>query len=290
MRDSGKSASGIGRCGAWVALFMRFGVYVSSYGPYGDPLLLRDLASSAEAAGWDGFFMFDVINPLGGEPPPVADPWVSLAAIAAATSTIQLGPMSVPLPRRRPWKVALEAGTLQRLAGGRLILGLAPGVGGDYTNFGESSAARGPRLDEATEVLRKLLAGGNVQHRGQYYEVSDGTFARVDVPVWASGFWPRQAPVRGARGADGLFVQIRDPEHDFRLPTPAELAPIREDFLASGGRADADVAIWSPSTEPSADLAGEYAAAGVTWWFADGSAVSPDELRARIAAGPPVAT
>jgi alkanesulfonate monooxygenase SsuD/methylene tetrahydromethanopterin reductase-like flavin-dependent oxidoreductase (luciferase family) len=267
--------------------FMRFGVYVPSYGPYGDPLVLRDLAIAAEAAGWDGFFMYDVISPLDDQPPPVADPWVTLAAIAQATTTIGLGPMSVPLPRRRPWKLALEAGTLDRLSGGRLILGLAAGVRGDYTTFGEPVAQRWSRLDEAAELLHKLLAGGTVEHTGEHYQVSGGSFAPVDVPVWASGFWPRQAPVRGARDASGLFVQIRDPENDFRLPAPAELAPIRTDFIASGGSADGEIAIWSPSTEPSADLADEYAAAGVTWWFSDGSAVTPDELRQRIAAGPP---
>lgn len=270
-----------------VAVVMRFGVYVPSAGPYGDPHVLRDLASSAEASGWDGFFMFDVINPLPDQQPPVADPWVALSAIAQVTSTIRIGPMSVPLPRRRPWKLALEAGTLQRLSGGRLILGLAAGVPADYTSFGEPAAQRWSRLDEGAEVLRTLLAGGTVEHTGEHYQVSGATFAPADVPVWASAFWPRQAPVRGARGTSGLFVQIRDPANDFRLPTPAELGPIRADFIAAGGSADGDLAIWSPSAEPSAERVKEYADAGVTWWFSDGSAVTPDELRQRIAAGPP---
>lgn len=266
---------------------MRFGVYVPSYGPYGDPRVLRDLAVAAEASGWDGFFMYDVIGPLDDQPPPVADPWVVLSAIAQATTTISLGPMSVPLPRRRPWKLALEAGTLQSLSGGRLIVGLAAGVSWDYTRYGESGRKLGSRLDEGAELLRKLLAGGVVEHAGEHYTVSGAPSAPVDVPVWTSGFWPRRAPVRGARGADGLFPQIRDPENDFRLPTPEELAGIRADFVASGGRADGEVAIWSPATEPSAAHAGAYAAAGVTWWFSDGSTVSPADLRKRIAAGPP---
>ncbi|MGW5385107.1 LLM class flavin-dependent oxidoreductase [Nocardia sp. NPDC003963] len=266
---------------------MRFGVYVPSYGPYGDPRVLRDLAVEAERAGWDGFFMYDVLSPLDDDPPPVADPWVVLSAIAQATTTITLGPMVVPLPRRRPWKLALEAGTLQQLSGGRLILGLGAGVPVDYTNYGESAARLGSRLDESAGLLRQFLAGGVVEHTSEHYRVSGVPFAPIDVPVWTSGFWPRKTPVRAAQDADGLFPQIRDPEDDFRLPTPDELVRIRADFVAAGGRADGDIAIWSPSTEPSATRVGDYAAAGVTWWFSDGSTVTPEQLRKRIAAGPP---
>lgn len=266
---------------------MRFGIYVPSYGPYGDPLVLRDLAVAAERAGWDGFFMYDLINPLDGEPPPVADPWVVLSAIAQATTTIALGPMVVPAPRRRPWKLALEAGTLQRLSGGRLILGLGAGVSADYTGYGESAARLGARLDEAAGLLRRFLAGGEIEHAGEHYRVSGARFAPVEVPVWTSGFWPRRTPVRAAQAADGLFPQIRDPDEDFRLPTPDELVRIRTDFVDAGGRADGEIAIWSPSAEPSAARVGDYAAAGATWWFSDGSTVTPEQLRKRIDAGPP---
>lgn len=115
---------------------------VPSFGSYGDPAVLRDLAVAAEDAGWHGFFMWDLISSDEYDPP-VADPWVVLAAIAQATSTIQLGPMVVPLPRRRPAKLALEASTLQSLSGGRLILGLGTGVGWDYTRFGEPAVPAG---------------------------------------------------------------------------------------------------------------------------------------------------
>ncbi|WP_460524375.1 LLM class flavin-dependent oxidoreductase [Flindersiella endophytica] len=266
---------------------MRFGVYVPSYGPYGDPLVLRDLAISAETAGWDGFFIYDVTVPQGRELPPVADPWVVLAAIAQATATIRLGPMVVPLPHRRPWTLALEAGTLQALSGGRLVLGLGAGTPADYTMFGEPAGKLGSRFDEAAALLRRLLGGGVVDHAGNHYSVSGAAFGAVDVPVWTSGFWPRKTRVRGALGADGLFPLIRDPGNDFRPPRPEELPGIRADFVSAGGRADGDLAVWSQGIEWSAGLAEEYAAAGVTWWFSDGSEVTPDELRERIAAGPP---
>lgn len=269
---------------------MRYGIYVPSYGPYGDPAALRDLAVAAEAAGWEGFFMWDLISPYDYDPP-VADPWVVLAAIAQATSTIKLGPMVVPLPRRRPAKLALEASTLQSLSGGRLILGLGTGVGWDYARFGESAkrSELAARLDEGASLLQSLLSGEPVEHNGPHYQATDVRFPPVEVPVWTSGFWPRKAPVRGAQGADGLFPQMRDETDDFRLPTATEVRAIRAEFLQAGGRADADIAIWSPSEAgtPAAAAAEEYERAGVTWWFQDGSELSPADLLKRIAAGPP---
>ena len=56
-----------------------------------------------------------------GTPPRWA---VTLAAVAQVTTTIRLGPMITPLPRRRPWKVAREAVTLDHLSRGRLVLGV----------------------------------------------------------------------------------------------------------------------------------------------------------------------
>jgi alkanesulfonate monooxygenase SsuD/methylene tetrahydromethanopterin reductase-like flavin-dependent oxidoreductase (luciferase family) len=269
---------------------MRYGIYVPSFGSYGDPAGLRDLAVAAEAAGWDGFFMWDLIGPEDYEPP-VADPWVVLAAIAQATTTIQLGPMVVPLPRRRPSKLALEASTLQSLSGGRLILGLGTGVGWDYTRFGESAkrSELASRLDEGAALLQELLSGEPVEHSGQYYQARGVRFPPADVPLWTSGFWPRKAPVRGAQGADGLFPQIRDEADDFRLPTPTEVRTIRSEYIQAGGRADSDLAIWSPSEAgaPAAEPAKDYEQAGVTWWFQDGSELSPAELHVRIANGPP---
>jgi alkanesulfonate monooxygenase SsuD/methylene tetrahydromethanopterin reductase-like flavin-dependent oxidoreductase (luciferase family) len=269
---------------------MRYGIYVPSFGTYGDPALLRDLAVAAEEAGWHGFFMWDLLSTPDYDPP-VADPWVVLAAAAAATTSITLGPMSVPLPRRRPAKVALEAGTLQALSGGRLVLGLATGASWDLARFGESArrSELAARLDEGAELLHALLSGAPVDHDGTYYRVTDVRFPRVDVPVWTSGFWPRTAPVRGARGAAGLFPQIRDGVEGFRLPTPAEIGAIRADFEEAGGRAGGDIAIWSPSASaaPDAERAASYADAGVTWWFQDGSELTPDQLRTRIAGGPP---
>nr|MBA2629916.1 LLM class flavin-dependent oxidoreductase [Thermoleophilaceae bacterium] len=82
--------------------------------------MVADLAARAEERGWDGFFLWDHIT---YRPPvrAVADPWITLAAIATATDRLVIGPLVTPLARRRPHRLARETVTLDRLSGGRLI-------------------------------------------------------------------------------------------------------------------------------------------------------------------------
>ena len=101
-------------------LRMRYGFYSPNFGGTGDPRFVAELGARAEAAGWDGFFLWDH---LAVQPAPLVDPWVALAGVAARTERIVLGPLIVPLARRRPQKVALEAVSLARLAAGRFVLG-----------------------------------------------------------------------------------------------------------------------------------------------------------------------
>src|SRR5690242_3610271 len=114
---------------------MRFAINVPNFGPFADPRAVVELAQAADAAGWHGFFLWDHVLWTNPEPLPVADPWVTLAAIAQATEQIRIGPLVTPLPRRRPWQVAREAATLDALSGGRVTLGV--GIGGDW--FGDYS-------------------------------------------------------------------------------------------------------------------------------------------------------
>jgi alkanesulfonate monooxygenase SsuD/methylene tetrahydromethanopterin reductase-like flavin-dependent oxidoreductase (luciferase family) len=110
---------------------MHYGVYLSSVGECSDPRLLANLAYEAEQAEWEGVFIWDHIG--GGQPNVAADPWVVLAAMAVKTERIKLGPIVTPVARRRPWKLARETVTLDRLSGGRLILGV--GLGWNHEEF-----------------------------------------------------------------------------------------------------------------------------------------------------------
>ena len=139
---------------------VRFGISVPNFAEYADPRLLTALAREAEAAGWDGFFLWDHILIERSWRMPMADPWVALAAIAAATERIRLGPLVTPLARRRPWKVARETVTLDHLSGGRTILGVGLGhpPEAEYAAFGEEPDARvrALKLDEGLDVLTGL--------------------------------------------------------------------------------------------------------------------------------------
>src|SRR5260370_34521739 len=97
------------------------------------------LAQAAEQAGWDGVFTWDGIH-ISDEIA-VYDPWVLLAAFASATQRVRLGAIIMPLARRRPWKVAREAVTLDHLSNKRLVLLVGLGARDDsaWGRVGEST-------------------------------------------------------------------------------------------------------------------------------------------------------
>src|SRR5436190_14716223 len=109
---------------------MRHALFIPLFEELADPTLVARLCAEAEEAGWHGVFVWDHVR--WREPVvDVADPWITLAAIATATERIRLGPMVTPLARRRPAKVARETATLDRLSEGRFL-----GVGLGSDRFG----------------------------------------------------------------------------------------------------------------------------------------------------------
>jgi alkanesulfonate monooxygenase SsuD/methylene tetrahydromethanopterin reductase-like flavin-dependent oxidoreductase (luciferase family) len=158
-----------------------------------DPAAVARLALEAEDAGWDGVFVWDHVRwrePIRH----VADPWITLAAVAAVTETIRLGPMVTPLARRRPVKVARETATLDQLSEGRLILGVGLGedrFGAELSKTGEQldDRARGEMLDESLDILSAAWSGEMVRHRGNHYVVDGIQF----LPRPVQGSAQRQA-------------------------------------------------------------------------------------------------
>ena len=92
---------------------MKFAVCATNFGSWSDPQVAVRTARAAQAAGWDGYFVWDHLAFVWG--PPSADPWVTLAAVACATEGLTLGTALTPLPRRRPHVVAQQLATLWRV-------------------------------------------------------------------------------------------------------------------------------------------------------------------------------
>jgi alkanesulfonate monooxygenase SsuD/methylene tetrahydromethanopterin reductase-like flavin-dependent oxidoreductase (luciferase family) len=265
---------------------MRHAIYLAPFGELSEPAAVVDLAVAAEERGWDGVFLWDHIWRSEARNARVADPWIVLAAVAARTSRIRLGPMVVPLARRRPQKVARETVSLDRLSAGRLILGVGLGVdtGGELARFGElvDPVERGTALDEALVVLRSLWSGREVHHRGDRYLVDRVAFQPAPsnpdgIPVWGAargGCPPR--PLRRSAALQGLFpVGASIPQLEAMLDTVSAYR---------GGLADFDVAYIAA---PEAD-ADRLAAVGVTWMLAavaDGAPLA--DAQAFVDAGPP---
>ena len=257
------------------------------FGDLADPVVVARLAAEAEEAGWHGVFVWDHLcwrAPVRQ----VADPWITLAAVATATERLQLGPMVTPLARRRPAKVARETVTLDWLSGGRLTFGVGLGsdrFGGELSATGEQldDRRRGQMLDEALEILTAAWSGHTVHHHGEHYTVDGVQFLprplRQKVPVWVAGLPGKIRPLRRAARYDGFFP--------VNLERPDQLADITATItgLRQHTTAPYDIAIaLPPGTDPA-----PYAKAGATWWLAEfDPAVSLDQVRGVLRDGPAV--
>ncbi|QYG93272.1 LLM class flavin-dependent oxidoreductase [Iamia sp. SCSIO 61187] len=194
---------------------MQNGLYLAPFAEMSEPAAVVEVARAAEAAGWDGLFLWDhVLRPVD-EVTDIADVWITLAAVAAATERIRLGPMVTPPSRRRIGPLVRQTTTLDRLSGGRLIVGLGLGVdsGGELTRFGEviDPRTRAAILDESAEVLAAAWAGEHVVHRGEHLTVDGVTFAprpvqQPRIPLWFAARGSALRPVRRAARYDGLFL------------------------------------------------------------------------------------
>lgn len=270
---------------------MEFGVSLCNHGAFADPGLLVDLAVMAEEHGWDGVFLWDHIARAGE--PVMTDPWIALAAIAARTSRVTIGPLVTPLARRRPAKVARETVSLDRLSGGRTILGVGLGVHPEeFANLGEESDQRAmaARLDEALEVITALWTTERVSHHGPAFDVDawfrPGPVQTPRIPIWVAGHWPNKPPMRRAARWDGVVPASNgDFQPDDYRDMLAYIAEHRDAVtpfttVHMGHDRGSSMADWQA-----------YADAGVDWWvesFKD-ELRTVDECRALIAAGPPAA-
>lgn len=274
---------------------MRYGIVTSNMGTYSDPREAVRLALVAEAAGWDGFFIWDHLGFVWGNPS--ADPWVTLAAVAASTERIRIGTDVTPLARRRPQIVAHALTSLDVLSGGRVIFGAGlGGVSREFEAFGDPGDAkeRASTLDEGLDVIEEMMSGEEVTHRGQHYTVDGVTLAplpvqRPRVPVWIGGE-AKPALRRAARWdgwlanatpLDGTIIMSKGPEQIREMV--AEIQSNRTPETPF------DVALDGYSEPDDVTLPDSYAEAGATWWLESihDRRGTVDEMLARVKAGPP---
>ena len=277
---------------------LHYGLYVPCFGKSANPLILADMASEAEKAGWDGFFLWDHLVQWD-QRVPLYDSFTSLAAIAVKTKRIRVGTTVTPLPRLKPWIVARQTVSLDHLSNGRLILGV--GLGGkescDYVRFGETddNNVLAEKLDESLDIITGLWTGKPYSFRGKHYLLRTGVFLpaakqRPRIPIWVAGFWPRKAPFRRAAKWDGV-IPLRFPG---RLLDPEGLREAVEYIQTIRSDSETfDVASigWTTGIDRrrNAEKVSKYAEAGMTWWLESlyTKRDSPEGMRKRIRLGPP---
>jgi alkanesulfonate monooxygenase SsuD/methylene tetrahydromethanopterin reductase-like flavin-dependent oxidoreductase (luciferase family) len=259
----------------------------------GEPRIAADLASLAEEHGWDGVFTWDAIAIGSME---TFDPWVIIAAMAMRTERVRLGAIVTPLSRRRPWKLARETMTLDRLSNGRLVVPVGLGALDDagFSNVGEPTSARirAELLDESLAILAGLWTGEPFAFYGTHYRFGEMTFRPIPIqqpriPVWVVGAWPHEKSLRRALGWDGILPQvsgaaaIREVVAWAERAWPAATRDRPWDVITEG---------TTSADDPGAAAAtvADHEAAGATWWIeSDWESGSVDAMRRRIEAGPP---
>ncbi len=262
---------------------LKHGLQLAPFGYFSDPNRLIELAMLAEDHGWDGIYLWDHVR--RNETDAIADPWVALAAIATVTSSIRIGPLITPIVRRRPIKLATEVVTLDRLSGGRVTLGLGLGVdtSGELSRFGEvvDPRQRGAMLDEGANLVSELLTGRLVEHDGEHFRVDGARLERSPhqtprPPIWMAARGDALKPVRRAARFEGIFpIEVN---HD-------RLARIVDTIIAERGNLDGFDVCVQALPDGSAP---PFAVLGATWLLQSFPAVAdPDEVAARVAAGPP---
>ena len=283
---------------------MQYCLNLPNGGAGGDARTLGELAALAEDAGWDAVLLEDYLVYQNRQDLPTYDPWIALAVMALRTQQIRLGTEVTPLARRRPWKVAREAVTLDHLSGGRLILAVGLGLASDasFSRFGEitDDRQRAAMLDEALDVLVGLWSGEPFSYTGQHYRVREVTFLprpvqRPRIPIWVGGGYPNLGPLRRAARWDGACL-YRAPAAGSAQDTGEGLTP--EDVRAvrsyvqqrRGAAAPFDIVAGGPQRRADWDQERAriraLADAGATWWVEWVPPVDLETMRAAIVRRP----
>ena len=277
-----------------------------------EPNLAVELAPLAEESGWDAFFVWEGIW--------ATDPWATLAAAAMVTDRIRLGTMLTPVPRRRPWELAGQTMTVDRLSNGRVILSAGLGVPQKYEprfwifEDDPGRKLRAELLDEGLELMQHLWRAEPFEYHGEHFHahrthtmLPPAIVQHPRIPTWVVGVWPRMKSMRRVAQYDGWIPNYAppnadgvDPVEQGRTYTPeiaAEAIAWIHAEREKAGLADRPFDITQEGTTGGVDKVADaavvrpWADAGVTWWLEADWNVAADKVadysRTRIIAGPP---
>ncbi len=203
---------------------------------------MHRVALLAEELGYADVWLSDhLIIPTGARYPPSAyiyETIASMAWVAAVTNRVRIGTTVLVLPMRNPMMVAKSLASIDQMSGGRVILGTAAGwLKEEFDAIGVPFDERGPRTDEAIEILRRVWAD---DHISADYPVHDAHLRSMrahpqphgHLPIWIGGH-AEVALRRATRVGDGWHGAFLSPEE-----TSKRVARLREsrpeaDFVIS---------------------------------------------------------
>ena len=265
---------------------------------YGDGRTIARYAQLAEENDWDGVFIGDAVW--------CVDPMVALSAAAMVTNRIRLGIMVIPVPLRKPWKVASESAALDNLSGGRAILGLGTGaVWMGWQGFPDEvtdTRARAEMLDESIDILTLLFQHKQFDYDGRHYHVKltlvdamhypPAPVQQPRIPLWCVGVWPRMKSIRRVLKCDGLLPNKMDENGKFVDLQPEDVRQMKAyidanrtlttpfDIVVEGKTGGLDQARTRDKINP-------WIEAGATWWIEGFWGDTEEQVLERIRQGPP---
>jgi probable F420-dependent oxidoreductase len=259
---------------------MELGINIPNFGAAATPEAFAGWAAFAEDAGF-GFAMISdhvAVTPDVAEqyPGPFYDPFTTLAWLAGITTRIGLGTTVAILPYRHPLQTARVTANLDRLSGGRLILGVGVGwARREYAALGVPFERRGALTDEYLDVIVRSWTQDAVDYGGETIDPRPHPVQEPHPPVWVGG----QAP-----GALRRAVRYGDAWHPINV-TPAWL---REKGLPALRAAAEEAGRPVPALAPRIRLddlelarrqAGEFAEMGATHLLLDTYPGTPESAR-----------
>ena len=160
----------------------------------------RQMAIRAERVGFDSLWLGDhLLYRRGGLDTGPWECWSMLAAIAAVTDQILLGPLVSPTGFRNPALLAKMAATVDEISGGRLILGLGSGWNErEFNAFGMPFDRRVSRFEEEFQIIVDLIRTGRSEFRGEFFTQDDNLLippARPELPIMIGSTGPRMLAI-----------------------------------------------------------------------------------------------